>query len=697
DCDVHLFKNQTKHHKVINSAHFSKLPKAAQKSLKHWAQVEESPVVITAAMEFGQIELMGKTYRAKVGGLGVVIQDWITEMPKYLKSRGGKIGFVFPSFEGMPKGKLVTSFDIEIGHGIEKVKLYKIKHKDGGDIFVVDHPVFKKRSIINKERNLYRPEPGKPLLDPNHSEWDEPYFFALYNQSIAKVVKHYKANIYHGHDYHTGLASFYLNPDEVTSAVTIHNGGYPGVFYTKGYGEGNARIAHAKYAYGVPVGDYKANDFFINKVMKIDFDQYMNYFNRDQNFEILPGVTKYLDEKFGFGGIAVSSNYADELGLSTNQIHQKIMKQNGGSGPLAPEKLYIPNNNRFLGNLDGIENGMAGGYRAFKEEGIEAAGKHAAGHPALRAKADKEIGKLPERIPDHVKMQWKQSLNFGKNLETKDGVEQVFRMKRKLKQMALETYFPHLSPSQVQDKMEKPLIGLVARLVEQKNLAVLVDTVDDIVAKGGTVLIGGQAGDDAGRAVVSKLEELMNKYPDNVYHANEFVSGESALLIQAGADVSVFTPKFEPCGLTDIEAAWLGTLVVTRRTGGLDKLGDDVAVLYDWLDSSNHLGEVQALKNTLDDVFDMYYHRPQAFKKRIVKGLKSEFSYTENFSKLELNWQMAAARRAIEHLKQMNSSEFYVELYLKNAYPGLKKNIKRLLSNKHNKTEIENTILNQLD
>ncbi len=703
-CSVQLESQVSKSAVVKRSTAWIKGSQNTRQAIANMLEIEREPRIITAAMEFGKIQLNGVEYNGKVGGLGVVIQDWINEMPRYLKNRGGgSVGFVFPSFDGMPKGEYVTRFKIQIGHDEEWIKLYKLKHEKGGDIFIVDHPIFKRHSIRNSERNLYVAEDGPALLDASHPEWDDAYFYSLYNQAIAKTVKHYNANIYHAHDYHTAMAGFFVDPKEVSVGLTIHNGGYPGRFYTKGYGTG--RAPHPDYAYGVPTGDFQANDFFLNNIMKVSFDDYMKYFNYDGNFEILPGMARYLEAKFGSAGIGVSRNYGmSELRMNPEEVFNKIRKENGGRGPLVPEKVYIPNDGRYLGNVQGKENGMAGGYRSYLERGEDAAGVHASGHKMLRAKSDEEIAKMHKIIPEEVRQEWRYPLNYGQDLDSIEGIQQALDMKRKIKSMALRTYFPEKSAYDLEQMLDEPLIGLVARFVDQKNLKILADAIDDIVANGGRVIVGGQPGDEAGRAAARLFEKYSKKYPDNVVFVNDFVNNERALLIQAGGDISPFTPKFEPCGLTDIEAAWLGTFVLTRKTGGLDKLGDDVAMFYNWLDSSNPAGETEALKTALHDVFDMYRNNRKEFNRRIIKGMKSEFSYEENFKYLEDSWRSGALNQVVQAIeadvKNGALKGYDLEQLLSNFVKGVHKDnramLKQIIQAKDQKGAVELMLLERL-
>ena len=113
--------------------------------------------------------------------------------------------------------------------------------------------------------------------------------------------------------------------------------------------------------------------------------------------------------------------------------------------------------------------------------------------------------------------------------------------------------------------LERPLISIVSRLVNQKGLD-LVERVFDEMLKNDDfsfVLLG--SGDCE---YESYLLELEKKYPDKVKIYLGF-SAKLAQLIYAGSDLFLMPSKFEPCGLGQIIALRYGTIPIVRETGGL--------------------------------------------------------------------------------------------------------------------------------
>lgn len=114
------------------------------------------------------------------------------------------------------------------------------------------------------------------------------------------------------------------------------------------------------------------------------------------------------------------------------------------------------------------------------------------------------------------------------------------------------------------DDANEPVIGVVSRLVGQKGIDLLLETVwflDDLGAK--LVVLGsGDVGLSDG------LRWAAATFPERV----AFVDGYDAALahrIFAGADLFVMPSRFEPCGLAQMQAMAYGTLPIVTDVGGL--------------------------------------------------------------------------------------------------------------------------------
>jgi glycogen synthase len=151
----------------------------------------------------------------------------------------------------------------------------------------------------------------------------------------------------------------------------------------------------------------------------------------------------------------------------------------------------------------------------------------------------------------------------------------------------------HLEAFGTEPAWDPILLTAVGRLVEQKNLGLVVDIVErTLVYDAGTkfiILAAAPDGDDVGKGTEAAFAQLAGRYPERVFFNHTF-NQLLAKLILAGGDFCLVPSRFEPCGLVDYEASLLGNIVIGRATGGLTKVRH-CAYLYEWLDISDRAGE----------------------------------------------------------------------------------------------------------
>jgi len=108
------------------------------------------------------------------------------------------------------------------------------------------------------------------------------------------------------------------------------------------------------------------------------------------------------------------------------------------------------------------------------------------------------------------------------------------------------------------------LFCVVSRLTEQKGLHLLPDVVDELVQRGGQLVVLGTG--DA--AIVNALQRCAQRHPGQVAVHIGYDETLSHGVI-AGADVILVPSRFEPCGLTQLYGLRYGTLPLVRAVGGL--------------------------------------------------------------------------------------------------------------------------------
>jgi starch synthase len=113
--------------------------------------------------------------------------------------------------------------------------------------------------------------------------------------------------------------------------------------------------------------------------------------------------------------------------------------------------------------------------------------------------------------------------------------------------------------------MERPVIGLVSRLTDQKGFDLIAAAAGELMALDATwVMLG-----SGERRYEEQWRALASRFPDRVSATIGF-DERLAHLIEAGSDIFLMPSRFEPCGLNQLYSLRYGTIPVVRATGGLD-------------------------------------------------------------------------------------------------------------------------------
>lgn len=113
-------------------------------------------------------------------------------------------------------------------------------------------------------------------------------------------------------------------------------------------------------------------------------------------------------------------------------------------------------------------------------------------------------------------------------------------------------------------KEDVPVIGIVSRLAEQKGFDLLFDSLDALLRNFDFQLIVLGSGESK---YLGFFQDLDKKYDNIATH----LSYDEVLpkMIYSGADAILVPSRFEPCGLTQMEAMRYGAVPIVRKTGGL--------------------------------------------------------------------------------------------------------------------------------
>ena len=111
---------------------------------------------------------------------------------------------------------------------------------------------------------------------------------------------------------------------------------------------------------------------------------------------------------------------------------------------------------------------------------------------------------------------------------------------------------------------ERPLIGMISRMVAQKGFDLIASLASALPQLDATFVVLG-----TGEPKYQDLwRGLASAHPDRIAVSIGFDEG-LAHLIEAGADIFLMPSKFEPCGLNQMYSLRYGTVPIVRRVGGL--------------------------------------------------------------------------------------------------------------------------------
>ena len=119
------------------------------------------------------------------------------------------------------------------------------------------------------------------------------------------------------------------------------------------------------------------------------------------------------------------------------------------------------------------------------------------------------------------------------------------------------------------------LMSIVSRLADQKGFDLLLESTDSLMQNFDVQLI--VLGTGEGK-YINFFNELKERYPQKVA---VHLSFDPILprMIYGGADAVLVPSRYEPCGLTQMEAMRYGAVPIVRKTGGLADSVDDFNIL----------------------------------------------------------------------------------------------------------------------
>ena len=172
------------------------------------------------------------------------------------------------------------------------------------------------------------------------------------------------------------------------------------------------------------------------------------------------------------------------------------------------------------------------------------------------------------------------------------------------------------------DLLERPILGMIARLSRQKGCDLLFPILEELAAmKVGIVFLG-----EGEEQYENALRDSAERYPGTVAVKIGF---DEALAhrIMAGADIFLNPSFYEPCGLTQMYALKYGTVPVVRATGGLE---DTIEEFDPRVRSGNGFKfgpyDSKAFLSAIQRAVELYTDR-ETWEILMRKGMAADFSW----------------------------------------------------------------------
>ncbi|MCB9778886.1 MAG: glycogen synthase [Alphaproteobacteria bacterium] len=165
-----------------------------------------------------------------------------------------------------------------------------------------------------------------------------------------------------------------------------------------------------------------------------------------------------------------------------------------------------------------------------------------------------------------------------------------------------------------------PLVGCVGRLDAQKGIDVLLPVLPWLRDQGAQVVVLGSGS--------PLLQDALRRVNGDRVRVRIGFDGPLSRRITAASDLFVVPSRFEPCGLTQIQAMRYGAVPVVAGTGGLF----DTVPPYDPVHQQGHgfrawPGSAESLRHAFGDALYTWRHWPDSFAGLRDRGMRHDWSW----------------------------------------------------------------------
>jgi starch synthase len=197
---------------------------------------------------------------------------------------------------------------------------------------------------------------------------------------------------------------------------------------------------------------------------------------------------------------------------------------------------------------------------------------------------------------------------------------ETFESGKAICKKALQHYFG------LPEQTRLPVLGVVARLVEQKGIDLLIGSAPALLKEGVQLVVLGE-GDPTYHL---QLQDLQRHYPQQI---GVKIGFDDALAhqIEAGADLFLMPSQYEPAGLNQLYSMRYGTPPIVRFTGGLadtvvdctpTTLAAGSATGFSFLPNTP-----SALTETALRALNLFRNQPEQWKLLVRNAMRQDWSW----------------------------------------------------------------------
>lgn len=176
------------------------------------------------------------------------------------------------------------------------------------------------------------------------------------------------------------------------------------------------------------------------------------------------------------------------------------------------------------------------------------------------------------------------------------------------------------------EDLDRPLIGCISRLSDQKGFDLILSIADRMLDQGAAAFVLLGSGEEVYERAFQALRDG-RRLQVGVYLG---FSNELAHKIEAGADMFLMPSRFEPCGLNQMYSLKYGTVPIVRAAGGLDDTIDN----FDRTSLRGngfkfHEYNSERLLETIHEALLVYSKRDQ-WRALMLNGMRADFSWARS-------------------------------------------------------------------